>query len=346
MLVAVTGGTGFVGSHAVAALLRSGHQVRLLVRDETAVPRVLRAHGLGRTGVDVVVGDILDEATVTAAVRGADAVLHAAAVYSFDSRDRARMRRTTERGTELVLGAARRSGAERIVHVSTVSALFSRGVRVIGPDSPVGTASEPYAASKAAAERIARDHQRVGAPVTIVYPPALLGPYDPHLGDQATRLRDVLRGLTPIWPTGGFPLGDVRDTATLLGRVVGGAVSGPRLFAPNAYVSTKEFLRAVRLVTGRSLPAVRLPAGMLVPVGRACDLMQRVWPWHLPVQYGAIRTCAFATRVDDDVTTLSARPLTDSVADTISWLHAEGRLTDRQAGRLAQPSANLETPAA
>ncbi|WP_436497458.1 NAD-dependent epimerase/dehydratase family protein [Actinokineospora sp. HUAS TT18] len=346
MKVAVTGGTGFVGSHTVAALLRSGHQVRLLVRDETAVPRVLRAHGLGLAGVDIVVGDILDEATVTAAVRGADAVLHAAAVYSFDSRDRSRMRRTTERGTELVLGAARDSGAGRIVHVSTVAALFGGGVRVIGPDSPVGSPRESYAATKAAAERIAREHQETGAPVTIVYPPALLGPHDPHLGDQATRLRDVLRGLTPIWPTGGFPLGDVRDTAALLTRVISGSVVGQRVFAPNHYVSTKEFLRAVRLVTGRSLPAVRLPAAMLGPVGRMCDALQRVWPWHLPVQYGAIRTCAYATRVDDDVETPPARPLADSVADTISWLHAEGGLTDRQAGRLAPPSANRETPAA
>ncbi|CRK57495.1 Dihydroflavonol-4-reductase [Alloactinosynnema sp. L-07] len=344
--MAVTGGTGFVGSHTVAALLRSGHQVRLLVRDETAVPRVLRAHGLGLTGVDVVVGDILDEASVTTAVRGADAVLHAAAVYSFDSRDRARMRRTTEHGTELVLGAARRAGAGRIVHVSTVAALFGRGVRVIGPDSPVGTSREPYLATKSAAERIARDHQRAGSPVTIVYPPALLGPDDPHLGDQATRLRDVLRGLTPIWPTGGFPMGDVRDTAATLDRVVGGSVAGPRVFCPNTYVSTKEFLRAVRLVTGRSLPAVRLPARALGPVGRMCDLLQRIWPWHLPVQYGAIHTCACATRVDDEVSTRVARPLADSVADTISWLHAAGHLTDRQAGRLATPSANRETPAA
>ncbi|MBC6450552.1 NAD-dependent epimerase/dehydratase family protein [Actinokineospora xionganensis] len=348
MLVTVTGGTGFVGSHSVAALLRTGHQVRLLVRDESTVDGALRPLGLDPGRVDVVVGDVLDESSVIAAVRGADAVLHAAAVYSFDSRQRDRMRQTTERGTQVVLGAARRSDVGRVVHVSTVAALFGKGVRVIGPDSPVGTLREPYLATKAAAERIARAHQDAGTPVAISYPPALLGPHDPRLGDQSTRVRDVLRGLTPIWPTGGFPLGDVRDTAALHAEMLTGSLSGGRHFGPGTYVSTKDYLRHLRAVTGRALPAVRLPARALGPVGHACDLLQRVWPWHLPVQYGAIHTCACATRVDDQVRThpITARPVADTIADTVRWLHAAGHLTDRQAGRRAHPSANRETTAA
>src|SRR5262245_2872739 len=114
MLVSVTGGTGFVGAHSVAALRRAGHQVRLLARDKSTVEPALAPLGVGADEVDVVDGDVLDEVAVARLVRGADAVLHAASVYSFDSRRHAEMRATNVAGTERVLDAARRGGVGRV----------------------------------------------------------------------------------------------------------------------------------------------------------------------------------------------------------------------------------------
>ena len=54
MLVCVTGGTGFVGAHSVAAILAGGHRVRLLARDESTVERALAPHGVPPGAVDVV----------------------------------------------------------------------------------------------------------------------------------------------------------------------------------------------------------------------------------------------------------------------------------------------------
>ncbi|HET9143819.1 NAD-dependent epimerase/dehydratase family protein [Actinophytocola sp.] len=339
MLVSVTGGTGFVGAHSVAELLRAGHRVRLLVRDESTVDKALSPLGVDASAVDVVVGNVLDEGRVAAAVRGADAVLHAAGVYSFDSRRHAAMRRVNERGTEVVLGAAVRAGAGRVVHVSSVGALLPARGRVLGPDTPVGRSRQPYLASKAAAERVARAHQADGAPVVISYPPALLGPHDPHLGDQAARVRNVLRGLTPIWPLGGLPVGDVRDTAAVHARLVTGA-GGPGAFGPAHYVSTRRFVGTLRAVTGRRLPAVFLPARAMLPVGRLADLARKVWPRPIPAEHGAIYLCACATRVAPDAPTLGipARPVADTLRETVSWLHAAGHVSARQAGLAAVAS--------
>jgi dihydroflavonol-4-reductase len=336
-LVCVTGGTGFVGAHSVAAVARAGHRVRLLVRDVSSVEPALTPLGIPPGTVEVVCGDVLDRAAVARSVRGADVVLHAASVYSFDPRSRRDLRRTNETGTEVVLAAAGAAGVERTVYVSSVAALFPSR-RPLHAGSPVGRAREPYLASKAAAERVARRHQADGAPVAIVYPPALLGPHDPRLGDQTRRLRDALRGLMPIWPTGGFPLGDVRDTAALLAALVPGAGAG-RYFGPGHYLSTAHYLRTLRAVTGRALPAVRLPARAMLPLGALAGLAQRVWPWHIPAEYGAIYTCACATRVDRTapVGGITARPVAETVADTVTWLHRAGQLTDRGAGRLAAP---------
>lgn len=335
MLVSVTGGTGFVGAHSVAAIVRAGHRVRLLARDESTVDKALAPLSVDHNAVEVVVGDALVETSVARLVRGADAVLHAASVYSFDTRARALMLSTNERSTELVLDAARRAGCNPVIHVSSVGALFPARGRVIGPDSPVGRARETYLRSKAAAETIARRHQSDGAPVVITYPPALLGPHDPKLGDQATRLRNVLRGLMPIWPLGGFPLGDVRDTAALHASLLTPRADVHRHFGPGSYLTTRQYVRTLREITGRLLPTVYLPARPMLPIGLLANGLQRIWPYRIPAEYGAVYTAACATRVDESASTngIPARDIAESMRDTVRWLHHNGHLTDRQAGQ-------------
>lgn len=308
MLVCVTGGTGFVGSHAVAALSRAGHQVRLLR------------------------GDVVDARAVGAAVRGVDAVVHAAGVYSFDSRRHRELWRTNVTGTETVLAAARWAGVGRVVYVSTFGALLPSDGD-LRPESPVGRPREAYLASKAAAESIARRHQADGAPVSICYPPGLLGPDCSRLGDQRTRLRDLLRGLLPVWPRGGVPLGDVRDTAATLVDLL--ACGPTRRFAPGRFVTTERYVQAVRELTGRPLPAVFLPAGPMLPLGGVASALQRVWPWHIPAEYGAIYVCAHARWTGQE----SGTPFTTTLADTVRWLYDAGHVTAPQAG----PPARLLT---
>ncbi|MFD7987189.1 NAD-dependent epimerase/dehydratase family protein [Kitasatospora indigofera] len=337
MLVCVTGGTGFVGAHSVAALLRAGCRVRLLVRDEAGVGRALRPLGVGPGAVETVVGDVTDEDAVAKAVSGAEAVLHAASVYSFDSRRADEMRRTNVRGTELVLAAALAAGAERVVHVSSVGALFPAEGPVIRTDSPVGAPRDVYLATKAAAEQVARRHQAAGAPVVTTYPPALLGPDDPHLGDQNSRLRNELRGLMPLWPAGGLPVGDVRDTAAMHAALVTEPATGPaRYFGPQHYLTTRQYVRTVREVTGRPLPAMYLPARAMLPFGLLTGVVQHAWPWHIPAEYGAVYTCAVAVPAEGDAPHgIVPRPVAETMADTVRWLYEQRYLTGRQAGRQA-----------
>ena len=80
MRVALTGGTGFVGSHCLVRLLADGHTVHMLVRDPAKVRRALSMHGLvaedasddeiGRLGVSSAVVELTDAAQVRAALDG------------------------------------------------------------------------------------------------------------------------------------------------------------------------------------------------------------------------------------------------------------------------------------
>ena len=82
MKVVVTGGTGFVGSHAVGALVRRGHEVRVLARKPEMVGPVLAPLGVT---AEAVLGDVTDSESVAAALDGFDGVIHAAAQIGVSS---------------------------------------------------------------------------------------------------------------------------------------------------------------------------------------------------------------------------------------------------------------------
>ena len=82
MRVLVTGGTGYVGSHTVAALVEAGHEARLLVRARHRVAPAVAPLGLVPSDLDTIVGDVTDPAAVDQAVRGCAAVVHAGSVFS------------------------------------------------------------------------------------------------------------------------------------------------------------------------------------------------------------------------------------------------------------------------
>src|SRR5439155_7386337 len=102
-----------------------------------------------------------------------------ASVYSFDPRDAPTIATTNVRGTETVLDAALRAGVDPIVYVSSYVGLLP-STDVLGPESPVGDPTPPYARSKADSEIVARRYQEEGYPVVRVTPGSTWGPHDPY----------------------------------------------------------------------------------------------------------------------------------------------------------------------
>jgi dihydroflavonol-4-reductase len=210
MRVLITGGTGFVGSHTVAAVTQAGHDVTLLVRRPERVQAALAP--LGVDDVDTVTGDVLDAASVRAAVDRCDALINAAAIFSLDPGEAEKMLATNTRATEIVLKEAIEAGLDPIVHVSSYVALLPSH-DVLGPNSPVGVGAPAYPRSKGESELIARRHQAQGAPVVTTYPGAVAGPDDPYFGETAFTIAMILRNRMPFALPGGWPIADVRYVA-------------------------------------------------------------------------------------------------------------------------------------
>ena len=89
MKILVTGGTGFVGSHTAAALVSAGHQLKLLVRSEEKMHKVMQHHDIIID--DFVVGDITDTQACRKALEGCDGVVHSAAMVSTSRKDTERV---------------------------------------------------------------------------------------------------------------------------------------------------------------------------------------------------------------------------------------------------------------
>src|SRR5438093_6320356 len=109
MLVALTGGTGFVGRHVAAMLVARGHGVRVLARDPA------RARFLSDPKVELVRGGLADSAALARLARGADALVHLVGIIVEQGSQT--FAAVHVEGTQAVLAAARDAGVRRFVHM-------------------------------------------------------------------------------------------------------------------------------------------------------------------------------------------------------------------------------------
>lgn len=156
--IAMTGATGFVGSHIVRGLAGRGHDLSVLVRDANKLKSDFPATAR------LISGSLTDQVALAELTQSADVVLHVAGAIS--AVDEAGFRAVNVDGTRAVVEAARKAGVKRLVHVSSLAA------------------REPslsyYCASKAEGEAVVRKID-AGMEWIIIRPPAVYGP-----GDRAT----------------------------------------------------------------------------------------------------------------------------------------------------------------
>ena len=149
--IAVTGAAGFVGSHLIDALHNAGLPVRVLYH---------RNKPAARTGIEAVIGDLNDSASLQVFLQDIEVVIHAGGLVA--ARDVRDFQRTNVVGTRNLAAAATRQGVRRFLLISSLAARL--------PDI------SPYAASKYAAEQILREFDSFAWDV--IRPPAIYGPGD------------------------------------------------------------------------------------------------------------------------------------------------------------------------
>lgn len=329
MRVMVTGGTGFVGFHTVMALLRGGHEVCLSVRNPEKMRQVFEPHGVN--GLDYVEGNVTDAVAVNQALEGCDSVVHAAAMVSLDARQAELVRHTNVQGTKLVVGGAVERGMKSIVHVSSVTALHSRGLGRITEDSPLGGASRGYSRSKVESELYVRQLQEQGAPIAITYPATIIGPDDPGLTGGNLGIATYI-GKAILKTTSGMQLIDVRDLADVHVRLLERQQAG-RYVVGGHYRSWIALADELEALTGLRVRRVPVPARLLHVLGTVTEFISPMLPLQIPftreaATFGTHWVIADSNKLCRELG-LEFRDLRETLRDTIVWLNKAGHLQDK-----------------
>ena len=325
MKILVTGGTGLAGSHSIRDLLEAGHDVRALVRSEAKLARVFPD---APRGLSSAVGDIADRASVERALVGCDALLHAAAVVSMDNASPEALIEANLGGVKKVLGAALDAGLKRIVHVSTLSALFHVGAsgqaEPITPDTEPHESEHAYGRSKAMAERWVRERQAEGAPIWTTYPSAVLAPDDPGMTESTNALRIFAGQFVPL-TSGGFQMVDARDLARAHRLLLEETPAQRRHLVPGHYLDWGTLHKELKAAGARSF-ALPLPGGLLRVSGSVLDGMRKVLPMPFPLtresSLYATRWSPVPSSPELDALGLRYRPASDTLRETTAWLRA------------------------
>lgn len=335
MLVLVTGGAGYIGSHVVRELRGHGHQP--VVLDNLSTGRRAAVHD-----VDLVVGDIGDKALLTelCASYSFDAVMHFAALKSVDesNHDPARYFDVNVARTVVLLGVMQSAGIHRLVYSSS-AAVYGEPQMLPVTEEATLRPLNPYGETKRLVEFMLRWlHESSGLSYAALrYFNAAGAHEDASLGEDwtdATNLiplvmKAVLQRGPPIRVLGtDYPTPDgtaVRDYVHVVDLAVGHVLALERLAQGPAPIvvnlgtgrgsSVQEVIDATERISGLPVPAVR-------SARRAGD-MPAIW--------------ADVTHARDVLGWQARRGLDDIVETALRWHATHPNEEDKRDDPVAQP---------
>jgi dihydroflavonol-4-reductase len=237
MRVYVTGASGFVGGHVVAALEAHGADVRgdfVELHDRSGLDRVLH---------------------------GCDAVVHVAALYSYSAAPNL-LEAVNVEGTRRLLDAAARAGVRRIVHTSTAGTCGPVAGRAATEDDspPSWELVVPYKRTKIKAERLVLAAARAGLDAVVVNPTTPVGVGDRRPTPTGAMISAVAHGrIRGYVASTGLNLVDVRDVGVGHALALEHGRRGERYLLGGVNLTLRELFAAVAALAGRPAPRVRVP---------------------------------------------------------------------------------------
>jgi nucleoside-diphosphate-sugar epimerase len=269
----VTGGSGFLGSHLVEALLARGENVRALVRptSQTAL--------LERLGVELAHGDLGDAQSLRAAVQGVERVYHCAALAA-DWGTWAQFRAANVDGVRNLLDAAVEHGVTKFIHVST-SDVYGHPDRPVDESAPFRLRGWPYGDTKIVGEELVwAYHRQHGLPVTVVRP---VNVYGPRSTSFVLEIVDLLKSGDMVHVGSGRKsagLGYVTNVVDVILRAADGEHSVGQAYnaSDGSHVTWRQYVDRLAQIVGVPSPRLVIPHRLAYLAG-----------WAMEKVYGALR---------------------------------------------------------
>lgn len=322
MTALVTGATGFLGSQLVRTLLKTGCRVRIYRRATSRFDML----GTAADEVDHSVGDITDMDALYVAMKDVEVVFHVAGNVRFGSKS---LHRVNVQGTAAVINAALKSGVERLVHTSSVSAIGKSGHTVADECSEwqYGSRVPPYAQSKHLAELEVQRGIAEGLDAVMVNPSLIFGP-DHSKGKAPNITHDYARiiGSGKLWfyPDGGTNVVDIDDVVTGHLLALERGRKGARYLLGSENLSWNSLFSILAKVQDAKPPSIQLPYQLAVACGIIADLWSHTTGHKLPIGRSTVKYIyknhRYSNRRAIDELGCSFRPFTETaqrVADSL-----------------------------
>jgi dihydroflavonol-4-reductase len=321
-MILITGASGFVGAAVARLLARAGEPVRTLIRAKS--PRA----NLADLPVEIVEGDLLDEASLARAMTGIRYLFHVAADYRLWARHPADIVRTNVEGTRLVMTAAQRAGVERIVYTSSVATLAARPG---GKPSDESLPLDAYKYSKVIAERLVETMiAEQNLPAVIVNPSTPIGPGDVRPTPTGRIIVEAAAGRMPGYVDTGLNLVHVDDVAAGHVAALHKGRIGERYILGGEDVLLGDMLREIARQVGRTPPRLRLPRRAIFPIAYAAEAIAHVTGREPFVTTAGLRLAKdrmfFSSAKAERELGYRARPYTEAIAEAIAWFRQHGYL--------------------
>lgn len=255
-MILLTGATGYLGRRIARSLADRKLPFRALVRETSDISTLT---DIG-PNVEIITGDLNDPDSLLDACTGIETIIHAAAMVSFQTKDRERLLFVNGEGTANLVNMALEAGTRRFIHLSSVAVLNRRDggpIVTLAERWPEERPNTSYAESKFAAEREVWRGQAEGLEVSVLYPTHILGDGDwEH--EQAPRLWHMAAKERGVYPTGSTGFVDIRDIVDAALFVLDRDVDGDRFLLNAVNWTWKEALTRIAKSIEAKPPTVRV----------------------------------------------------------------------------------------
>jgi nucleoside-diphosphate-sugar epimerase len=283
--ILLTGGTGFLGAHILFDLLKNGYAVYALRRSSSSCQwtrRIFEYRGDQNESlfkrIVWVDGDVLDYESMYKQLEGIDAVVHAAAIVSFNPMKRKVMIRENQDAAANVVEACLARKVKMLCHISSVAALGAPVQGEVVNESCMLSSFEgknAYGIAKYRAEMQIRRGSEIGLPVTILNPVIILGPGNWNSGSP--KFFSYIANRNPFYTLGGEGFVDVRDvSAMVIESIENPQCLGESFVLCAENLSYKDLFRKIAQALNVRAPYIRPPQFLL---GVLALIMERISIW-------------------------------------------------------------------
>ncbi len=269
-MILVTGSTGLVGTHLLAALTQEHNVIRAIYRSKNTLQRVEEVFSFYfddiqpyYSKIEWIQADITDTTTLDKVFEGVTHVYHAAALVSFNPKDYKLMRKINIEGTANIVNFSIDAKVKRLCYVSSIAAVAKNAKQELiteDGDWTVEANNYGYAITKYGAEMEVWRGTQEGLDAVIVNPGIILGSgcWDTSSGKVFTNVKKGLR----FYTEGVTGYIDVKDVVKSMVQLMNSTIKNERYILVSENKSLKSILFQIADVMGKKRPTIKVSKTM------------------------------------------------------------------------------------